>query len=67
MAQLNDAMFAALRGAGYTGALADMRTAYLSDLGYDSMRALYVANGFTSGHISDFALDYWTGTIEAPP
>ena len=60
-------MFAALRDAGYTGALADMRAAYLSDLGYATMRALYDANGYSSGHISDFALTYWGGTIETAP
>ena len=67
MAQINDLMFAALRDAGYTGALADMRAAYLEDLGYGTMRELYVENGFESGHISDFALTYWAGTIETAP
>jgi len=67
MAQINDAMFSALRDAGYTGALADMRAEYLSDLGYSNIGELYAANGFTSGSISDFALTYWTGTIETAP
>ena len=60
-------MFAALRDAGYSGALADMRTEYLTDLGYENMREMYVSNGYTSGSISDFALTYWSGTIETPP
>lgn len=67
MAQINDLMFAALRDAGYTGALADMRTAYLADLGYATMAELYAANGFSSGHVSDFAATYWAGTIETAP
>lgn len=67
MAQLNDAMFSALRAAGYAGALPDMRRTYLNDLGYDNMLALYVANGFSTGTLSDFALEYWTGTIETTP
>lgn len=66
MAQLNDLMFEKLRAAGYTGALPDMRAAYLQALGYSTMSELYVANGFSSGHISDFALTYWSGTIETP-
>lgn len=64
MAQINDLMFDALRNAGYTGALADMRSAYLAELGYATILELYEANGFSSGHISDFALTYWAGTIE---
>lgn len=64
MPQINDLMFEKLRAAGYTGAIPDMRTAYLADLGYSNMRALYEANGFASGSISDFALTYWSGVIE---
>ena len=65
--QINDAIFSALRNAGYTGAAPDMLLKYLQDLGYATMLELYEANGFTSGHISDFALTYWTGTIETAP
>lgn len=67
MAQINDLMFAALRDAGYTGALADMRKAYLDELGYGTLRELYISNGWDSGHISDFAVTYWAGTIETAP
>jgi hypothetical protein len=67
VAQINDLMFAALRDAGYAGALADMRAEYLSDLGYSTMRELYEANGFSGEHVSDFAATYWAGAIETAP
>jgi len=67
MAQVNDLMFSKLRTAGYTGALPDMLRAYLNDLGYANTRELYEGNSFTSGSVSDFALTYWSGTIETVP
>lgn len=63
MAQINTAMFNALRAAGYTGALTDMRRAFMVEQGFSTMRELYEAKGFTSGHISDFALEFWAAGL----
>lgn len=67
MAQVNDLMFEKLRAAGYTGSLSDMLRAYLSFLGFATVTELYQSNGFTSGAKSDFALTYWSGTIQTVP
>ena len=58
--QINDAMFDRLRGLGYTGALPEMLFAFLTAQGVSTKLELYKANGFTSGHINDFALEYWS-------
>ena len=66
MSQINDVMFDRLRVLGYTGALPDMLAEYLAAQGVTTKRQLYEANGFTSGHISDFAITFWP-TAPAPP
>ena len=59
MPQINDVMFDRLRTLGYTGALPDMLAAYLAAKGVSTKRELYIANGYTTGAISDFALAFW--------
>lgn len=61
MAQINDAQFAALRTQEYTGALPDMLHAYKAANNITTWHDFYVSQGFTSGHISDFALTFWAG------
>ena len=65
MSQINDVMFKRLRELGYEGALPDMLDEYLAAQGVENKRQLYEANGFTSGHISDFAITFWP-TAPAP-
>ena len=63
--QVSDAMFKRLRALGYTGGVADMLSEYLADHGVATKRELYAANGFTRGHINDFAAGFWP-TAPAP-
>lgn len=57
MPQINDVFFQALRDAGYTGALADMRRAWMQANGYNTMRDAAVDLGWDGvGSLTDFLL-----------
>lgn len=61
--QINDAMFTYFREQGYAGALPDMRYAWLRAEGYTSMLDAMISNGYTSGSLADFMLDYFNSNL----
>lgn len=67
MAQVNDLMFTALRGNGYTGAVPDMLYAFKQANSITDWDTFLTAQGFTTGALSDRKLAYWQAQVDALP